>query len=155
MTSRKDGKKIATRPDERALPAVGRWSHSRAEIGSEGEERSGHSLGGAIARKKRIIADPTARDHGGLKQRQHDVSTAEHERSGPIECVDQLKGLRRERGRKQRKTDQKREQEREQQSACAPSQRERQHVIAWGRFGGQEQRSRRPTEDDHQHLNES
>jgi hypothetical protein len=62
--------------------------------------------------------------------------------------------LRRERGRKQRKTDQKREEEREQQSACAPSQRERQHVIAWGRFGGQEQRSRRPTEDDHQHLNE-
>ena len=154
MTSRKDGKKIARTTEKRALPAVGRRSHRRAEIGGEGEERPGHSLGGAIAREKSVVAHPALWNDGRLEQRQHHVAAAEHERARAIEHVDELEGLRRDRCREQRKAGQKREEE---QDGLVPVRRPTVSGSAsspGGASAGSSNAPADPAEDDHRHLDE-
>ena len=67
-----------------------------AEIGREGEERSGHRLCCAIAGEKGVIADPERRDKGFTQQRQHDMAAAKHQRARPVECGKQIEALRTE-----------------------------------------------------------
>ena len=85
ISSRKDGRKIATRQIRPPSQPLGAGRHDRAEIGGEGEERPRHRLRRAIAGEKGVVADPAGRHHRGLQQRQHDMAAAEHQRAGAVE----------------------------------------------------------------------
>ena len=112
--------------DRRPDPAVRRRAHHRAEIGGEGEQRSGHGLRGAVTGEKRVVVDPTRRHDGGLQQRQNHVPAAEHQRTRAIERIEFLERLRGNRRGQQRQADQQREEHREQQRAERAAHVERQ-----------------------------
>ena len=65
-----------------------------AKIGSEGEERTGNGLCGAIAREKSIVAHPTRRHNGFAQQRQHHMTAAEDQRARAVERFEESYGLR-------------------------------------------------------------
>ena len=83
------GKENAEQAQSRAGQAVRRRIGDKAQIGGEGEERSGNRLRRAVAGEKSIVADPAGRDKRLAQQRQHDMAAAEDQRAGAIERVEQ------------------------------------------------------------------
>ena len=59
-----------------------------AEIGTNREHRSRHSLRRAIAGEEIRAADPTGCHELGLQQRQHHMTAAEDQRAGAIEGIE-------------------------------------------------------------------
>jgi hypothetical protein len=119
-SSRKPGRKIAGVGP--AGDAVGLGAEDGAEIGGEGEERAGHSLGGAISGEEPISIDPAACDGFGFEQGQDDVAAAEDQRAGPIEGVEDGEGL--AGARQQRQARQKGEKRAEGDDPDGPADRE-------------------------------
>ena len=62
-----------------------------AKIRRESEQRSGHSLGGAVAGQELVIADPPRRHHLRLQQRQHDMAAAKHQRARAVEGIEMVR----------------------------------------------------------------
>jgi hypothetical protein len=82
------GQKHGDEAEDRARPSVRRRMHDRSEIGGEREQRAGHRLRRAITGEESIVADPAGRHHGGLQQREHNVTAAEHQRARAIERIE-------------------------------------------------------------------
>src|SRR5215831_12333138 len=68
--------------------AVGARPHHGTEVRGEGEERPRHRLGGAVAGHELLVGHPPGRDDLGLEQRKDDVASAEHQRAGAVEAVE-------------------------------------------------------------------
>src|SRR5438128_3472521 len=91
--------------------AVGPRSHDGAEVGGEGEERTWHSLGGAVAGYELLVGHPAGRDDLCLEQRKDDVASAKDQRPGAEKAVEDRKRL----GPRELASDRQREQETEEQ----------------------------------------
>src|SRR5437879_5698908 len=68
--------------------AVGPRSHDGAEVGGEGEERTRHGLGGAVAGHELLAGHPAGRDDLCLQQRKDDVASAKDQRPGAEKAVE-------------------------------------------------------------------
>ncbi len=75
------GQEDAHHCDHAADPPRQRDAGHGTQIACEGEQRSGHRLGDAIARQELALGHPARVDHRRLEQGQDHVATPEHERS--------------------------------------------------------------------------
>src|SRR5205807_1427950 len=91
--------------------AVGPRSHDGAQVGGEGEERTWHSLGGAVAGYELLVGHPAGRDDLCLEQRKDDVASAKDQRPGAEKAIEDRKRL----GPRELASDRQREQETEEQ----------------------------------------
>jgi hypothetical protein len=64
-----------------------------AEVARKREQGSRHGLGGAVAGKEGVVADPSRRDHLGTQERQDDVAASEYKRACPVETVEHGDGF--------------------------------------------------------------
>src|SRR5437588_785772 len=85
--------------------------HDGAQVGGEGEERTWHSLGGAVAGYELLVGHPAGRDDLCLEQRKDDVASAKDQRPGAEKAVEDRKRL----GPRELASDRQREQETEEQ----------------------------------------
>ena len=69
-------------------PGVRPGVHHRAEIGGKGEKRPGQRLGGAVSRKKRVVAHPASGHDFRPEQRQDDMAAADHQGARPVKDVE-------------------------------------------------------------------
>jgi hypothetical protein len=127
-------------------------AHRRAQVGREREERPGHGLRGGVAREEGVVPDPAGGDQLRAQQRQHHVTAPEHQRTCPVETVEQRDGRRSRAQREERKRHEEgREREERQRRAPAPGRR---RVGGWGRgwSSGERPKADEGAADDHPDL---
>ena len=89
----KSGKKDRDEGESREQDGMRAGPNGGSEIGGKGEEGTGKSLGGAVSGEEGLLVNPSGGDDGAFQEREHDVASAEDERPGAIEGVEDGDGL--------------------------------------------------------------
>ena len=99
------------------------------EISREGEKRTRHRLGRAIARQEGVVADPARRHKGLAQERQHDVAAAEHQRARAVKGVKKGQAFGMCNIAKNRQPDKEEKENRQRKKPCPARDRNRQVTV--------------------------
>src|SRR5690242_15147710 len=85
---KKGGQKHGDKADDRSAPAA----DNRTKISCKGEQWTWNCLCRSVAGEKRIAGEPASWHDLRLQERQHDVTTAEHQGTRAVKRIEKLQG---------------------------------------------------------------
>ena len=112
-SSRNDGRKIATSAIAAPATPFGDGSWIAPRYAEKVKSGPGHRLDEPVAREELLLAHPAGRDDRVVQERQHDVTSPEHERARAVHRMDELERLAPRRVGKRAETEQQHGERRE------------------------------------------